>query len=156
MGGRSVGAATAGVGREDQLAAGGKHVLPTCPLPLLQLVTVKDDACVSSYLPATVQRARAAFGLRDGPRCSLCGALDVSPTLIQTVEGFACKPWQVVELTADSGAAAAPPAALAGAAAELVGVPALPACRVKLIWETDAGAAAEVRTAMQALISPSL
>ena len=51
-----------------------------------------------------------------------------------------------MELTADSGEAAAPPAG-AAAGADLVGVPALVACRVKLVWEADAAAAAEVRTA---------
>ena len=56
----------------------------------------------------------------------------------------ACTARQVVELTADSGAAAAPPAGAVGAAGDPTGVPALVACRVKLIWEADAGAAAEV------------
>ncbi len=61
--------------------------------------------------------------------------------------------WQVVELTADSGEATAPPAGIAAAGGDLVGVPALVACRVKLVWEAEAAAAAEVRTAAQTIIT---
>ncbi len=56
---------------------------------------------------------------------------------------------QVVELTAEAGAVTAPPATAAAEGADLVGVPALVACRVKLVWEADAAAAAEVRAASQ-------
>ena len=56
---------------------------------------------------------------------------------------------QVVELTADSAAAALPAGATGGAAGDVVGVPALVACRVKLVWEADAAAAAEVCMATQ-------
>ena len=52
-----------------------------------------------------------------------------------------------MELTADAGAATAPAGATAAAAGDLVGVPALATCRVKLVWEADAATAAEVRTA---------
>ena len=46
---------------------------------------------------------------------------------------------------------AAPPIAAAGTTGDSVGVPALAACRVKLVWEEDAAAAAEVRPATQLL-----
>ena len=54
---------------------------------------------------------------------------------------------QVVELTADSGTMTPSTAAAATVEGDLDGVPALPACRVKLVWEADPRTAAEVRWA---------
>ena len=54
---------------------------------------------------------------------------------------------QVVELTADSGSMTPLQPTAAMAEPDLEGVPALPACRVKLVWEADGSIAGEVRVA---------